>query len=423
MGGALRNISALVLTLAVFSQAFGSSFAEANFGDAVRTPTWRGRIQIAVSSSFFSQAPNIKSGSDVSGAIERSVESWRSASGLDISIERSAKQDVSPVGRSGDGVSLLTVAPTAQNTLIFGESESVPAKTRIFYSRRNFISEADIVLNPAVQFSTDGSYGTFDLETVLTHEIGHLLGLKHNFVPSSIMYGSVMRNGAFEMDWIKPSVSSVDIAELKSKYPGEAKDEDCCGVILGRASSAVRRDSRYEIWAADVTTGRVAASTTLSRGRTFEIEGLPAGRYEVFSRAVNAGKSFEVQSLGEVTIPIGGRRTLSLELSAGRPAGEIVAIGSHGLLADRVFAVDAGTVSTILVAIDMADGGNFLFQVDSPYIQIDPGSIAEVDYADGVRAFVMSVSVEDGAVKGDHTICVQDKLGRRSCLPGGLRVR
>ena len=89
----------------------------------------------------------------------------------------------------GDGISLVTVAITPENLRLFPRQAASPAAvTRVFKDAVGNITEADIVLNPFVRFSTDGSFDTFDLQDTLTHEIGHLLGLYQSRVWASVLY-------------------------------------------------------------------------------------------------------------------------------------------------------------------------------------------------------------------------------------------
>ena len=50
------------------------------------------------------------------------------------------------------------------------------------------ISEVDIILDPRVQFAGDGRAGVNHLPGIITHELGHALGLSHSPVASSVMW-------------------------------------------------------------------------------------------------------------------------------------------------------------------------------------------------------------------------------------------
>src|SRR6476469_5737816 len=76
-------------------------------------------IRIAVSTSLTSPSPGIKADSDVLGALQRSIASWESATGLEFKIETTDRQNVSPVGMSGGGVSLITIAQSQENLQLF----------------------------------------------------------------------------------------------------------------------------------------------------------------------------------------------------------------------------------------------------------------------------------------------------------------
>jgi hypothetical protein len=161
------------------------------YADGGRTValSWRRQpVQLYLSTSVRTPPPNIKAGGDVEGAVRRAPARWERACGARFIVEWTDEQSAS-AGAEGDGVSLVTLADTPENNSFF--SGRGIGYTKLFFNRgTGEIVEADIVVNPRQKFSTDGELGTYDLESTLTHELGHLLGLDHSAEP-----GSVMREG------------------------------------------------------------------------------------------------------------------------------------------------------------------------------------------------------------------------------------
>ncbi|MEO7660713.1 MAG: matrixin family metalloprotease, partial [Pyrinomonadaceae bacterium] len=231
--------AAFFLATFVASNAFGSFISAAPGRIEPQRLRWKDNsISIAISSSLVELSTNIKAGSDVPGAIRKSIQAWQKVADVEILIQPSEEQSVSP-SEVGDGVSLITIAQTPENVVLFSKyPQAESAKTRVFYNRKGFITEADIVLSPFLQFSTDGSFGTFDLEATLTHEIGHLLGLRHSGVLGSTMANSILMNGELGIAGLGTRLlANSDIASIRDLYGMPDESEICCAAVTGKLTN------------------------------------------------------------------------------------------------------------------------------------------------------------------------------------------
>ena len=116
-------------------------------------------------------------------AVHASFQTWQDVSTASIGFNYRGTTVTRTVGR--DGINLISFA---DDTTPLGSSTL--AATFSFFGVLNggaITTEADIVFNPSQQWSTSGDAGKFDIQSVLTHEVGHFLGLDHAGLLSSVM--------------------------------------------------------------------------------------------------------------------------------------------------------------------------------------------------------------------------------------------
>jgi hypothetical protein len=341
-------ILALMAILAFVTSSQPSSFdMPASAQD--REIKWPVRIiQIAVSTSLLSPSPAIKPDSDVSGAVHRALASWSRAANIKFVEVSSKRQSVSPTS-GGDGVSLITVAPTEDNVGLFAKG-NMTARTRVFYGPdTGEINEADIVINPypysdtgaALQFSTDGTPGTYDLESALAHEIGHLLGLNHSHVIGATMQATQALNGTYGLPAItERTLSEADESAVRNLYGSREKigtRGSLEGRILSSTGASLLPANSAHIWIEDLENGKVVASSLTSASGRFSFSSVPPGNYRAMVEYLDAPVS-DAAALAAA----GDRKT------AGRDNGAFRSVEIRSSL--RVIANETTSLNYVLVS-------------------------------------------------------------------------
>jgi hypothetical protein len=174
-------------------------------------------ITVTLSSSFNSPPANIKSGSDVNGAVRRALQRWSDAANISFNILTNGPD---AVGGTSDGINLISIS-TANGSFVSGGDPV--GKTRVFFDpATGAIQEADIAVSPNAQFSTDGTPGTYDLESTFVHEVGHFLGLDHSALIGASMQPRQVQNFTDGTNTITQTtvrtLSDDDLAGIRSIY-------------------------------------------------------------------------------------------------------------------------------------------------------------------------------------------------------------
>lgn len=410
--------------MAISSPAFANSVSLV--GDTTMPALrWRtGIIPVSISSSLLRESSNIKHDSDVAGAIKRSIEAWSRVAEIDLRQATSDKLSASAAGPAGDGVSLITIAQTPENVLLFAKDpEGAAATTRVFYNRRGLITEADIVLNPYQQFSTDGTLGTFDLESTLTHEIGHLLGLRHSEVLGSTMHANYGKNGVLGVPrFSSRTLSAEDIAAVRAIYGARGADSECCGRVDGRLSIPGKQNRTIDVWIEDEG-GRVHGSSRATSAGEFGFAGLNAGKYRLFahepSRAKNA---LPAQEIGTVVITQDETTSVTAKTVPGAGDFELSYLGANGQLSEMAVSLSPGRSHTVYLGGRNLDPKDLSISFTSPDISVVPGTIRSLDYGDEVSVVAFEISVSPRAANGEYSIYAESRNGYRRAVIGGLAV-
>ncbi|HEY0458523.1 MAG TPA: matrixin family metalloprotease [Pyrinomonadaceae bacterium] len=393
--------------------------------EPLKTPELRWKkvlIPVAFSNSLLKANPAVRPDSDIQEAVRRSLDAWEAAANIEFQVTWTDKLSVSPAGNTGDGTSIVTIAQTTENLLVFGgDAVEIPARTRVFFNRRGEISEADIVLNPYQQFSTDGSIGTFDFESTLTHELGHLLGLEHSTVPGSTMNEHQAKNGFYQLSSFSPrTLSEDDIVQIRAIY-GAKDDEDCCGAIDGKLTlSNVKTAKNLKVWLEEAQTGRVSFGGRLNADGSFLLKGLQANKYRLYTQ--DFAGSFAGQFVGEVEVVKGRTTSFLKKITLAAKEFDVQLTGFNGQLSTLAIPINGGKSYVIFVGGKNLSPEDFKVDTTSPFFSVSSGNFAKYDYGKDLSVFSFEIKSLPETPAGEYTFYLQNRDGKIEFLPATLTV-
>ena len=432
---------ALIVSVAMFF-SLGSreqleirdSFEFEPSGQTVRKIHWpRKTIEIALSNSLLSPGSNIKPDSDVVGAVRRALARWSNLSNINFVVTWSNATSISPAD-AGDGISLVTIADTPENEAF--NSETTTGRTRVFFDpETGSIAEADISINPRpraedgtqLQFSTDGTPGTYDLEATFTHEIGHFLGLDHSAVWSSTMQGRQAYNGTFGLPALtERTLSEDDRQKVRSLYGPKTRLGRIEGRLAdNRVAGTLSPLNGVNVWAENVANGRVIASDVTAEDGSYKLEGLVPGQYRVIVAAGTDAQKFRSFELSnQVTVKPDVATPLSSNLVP--PQASVLnprMIGLNSELSTVALPLAPGRRVKIYLGgegVDQVPGTSI--SVNSPYFTVDPASLAREQIAAPFPVVSVDLQVAANAPFGDYTLRLQSNSGETAFIPGAITI-
>ena len=223
---------------------------------------------------------NVSAGA-MQGAVARAFDTWQNVPTAAISFSFAGFTGATPFDE--DGISVIGFEDEPDLERVLG------ATSFVIDDVTGEIVEADIFFNAAFQWSTAdaGQPGRFDLQSVATHEIGHLLGLAHSalgetelrpsggrrvLASSAVMFPISFGAGNIADRILQPD----DVAGVSDLYP----DDDFArrtGSITGRVLLNGQPVLGAHVMAFHLERGEFVSGFTLNDAGEFQIAGLRPG--------------------------------------------------------------------------------------------------------------------------------------------------
>lgn len=252
---------------------------------------------------------NVQAGSNVQGALAAAFNTWQTTSmmlsgqqqtvvNLNVTLGQvSSTLPVQP--NSGDCLNVVSFGDTTKSdfpsgTIAFTSISTVtasPGQTPPFSfqcsstsptescSLLSCIADADIMFNPADTFATitPTPASAFDIQTIATHEIGHLLGLDHSGLGNAVMYpfGDTGLSGS-------RILSIDDEAGIAALYPA-SNFAQVTGTLSGTVTLGGSGIFAAHVVAIDANTGNTVMDGLTAPDGTYSLVGVPPGSYNVLA--------------------------------------------------------------------------------------------------------------------------------------------
>jgi len=198
---------------------------------------------------------------DMQDVISRAFAEWTAIPDANLSFASDGVVDAKP---GKDGQNSITLADD-----LF-QNQHFLAVTTNWYDDSGHLAEADIQIDSGVM------NGTCDVQQLVAHEVGHLLGLDHSGVLSSVMYPFVGKVGV-------PSLDSDETIAISELYP---KPHAAGATLSGRVSGDSGPIFAAQVVALNPNGEPVATALTDQQGN-FSIDGVPPGTYRLYAEPLD----------------------------------------------------------------------------------------------------------------------------------------
>lgn len=346
-------------------------------------------------------------------AILHAFSSWESVGGSQIQFTQGPDVAVGPSGPTH-----VVMWDENGETGYFPPNSGIVALTPISYDTGSgTILDADVIFNGVdYAWSTSGAQDAFDVQDVLTHELGHFIGLDHSPTVGGSMWPYVS-----PAQWLHRSLSlddrsgAIAVAEQPSQTRLEGVIRRSGNGIPGAAVCAINADD-----------GRFIATALTGADGSWVMKGVPVGNYHVYACPLEGG-----MSAGNLT----GNGSVSLNFAAafyggfGTPTvfqlvggGDVVCgnltMPANSPLVEATFSPvvlrrNQAQLVTVFGSGFTADAMDFL--VKSPHLSVSGVTSSST----WVRAFVTAAS---DAPFGQYDVYVRDPSGDLEMATGLIEL-
>lgn len=347
--------------------------------------------------------------------IDRAFNDWTTIPEANVSF-RSAGV-VNGIAAGKDGINSVSIADD-----LFANQHFIGMTTN-WYDTEGRMTEADIQIDPqAVR-------GKYNLQLLVEHEVGHLLGLDHSAVISSVMYPFVGFGANVALD-------SDDRIGIAAVYP--RVDPNAGATMMGQVTGNDGGVFAAQVVAVNASGEPVATSLTKANGE-FVLTGLPSGDYRVYAEPldgpVNAANLSGVWREAKVTsFPTNFAAVGRMHVDAGKVYGNVNVDGAGApvtLNPKSIGAFPEGSASMSLNSsmvslkpgdtTNLAIGGDGFTSGMTKFEVLNPGFTRTSDFKYAGNFVYATFRIAPNAPAGSAVVLVTS--GRESAtLTGALRV-
>ena len=342
----------------------------------------------------------------VAALLDKAAKDWQAVPDTNLAFQSLGVVDGASAGK--DGRNTISMADD-----LFAGQKFI-ALTTNWYDDNGRIIEADMQIDP---MAISGGY---NLQQLVEHEMGHILGLDHSAVLSSVMYPYVGNGTTVTLD-------SDDRVAITGAY---AKARPAAGATL---EGRVYGDDGG-IFAAQVVavndSGEPVATVLSDKSGNFSLPGIPSGTYRIYAEPLDG--PFNVQNLSgfwqsaKVTsFPTQYADGGALRVENGRIYGNIIVNGSGSVRLNPkwigAWAVGTDNVSLQAMPVILRPGTSITLGIGGDGFTSNPGFHRTSDFKWSGNYVTATFQVDAATPAGSLVVMV--KSGNESAaLTGALRI-